>query len=136
MALNYDLSECFKRQDKAMFLKENGEVCDQTLAIIFATMAIGMPVITSENAGEFLDRCYVLGALKNVFDTPITMEEVELHIGLKTNAEEKTFTKWSKDLLTGLFLERSYDRRRDLFSKQREAVEAFVAEENAKKKTR
>lgn len=66
-----------------------------TNTLIWMTIPVGIPKITKENAAEFLRRLKVLeeengGRLMGTADGPVffTLERVERHIGLSTNASK------------------------------------------------
>jgi len=89
MALNYDIREVVEEA------KQDGEPWRITEALIWATMAVDMGAITDANAQEFTERlamsAMVHGTIlqrmdgDKIVDRPITLEEVRLRIGLKTN---------------------------------------------------
>jgi hypothetical protein len=94
-------------------IKDYEEVCwiedrlnPVTEALIWATMAVGIPQITDDNADEFYDRLhrwerlvayYVIEGGKG--PRPITREEVKAHIGLHTNASRLTRAQFGKKLM-------------------------------------
>lgn len=89
MALSYDIREVVEEA------KQDGEPWRITEALIWATMAVDMGEITEANAQEFAERlamsAMVHGTIlqqedgDRIVDRPITLEEVRLRIGLKTN---------------------------------------------------
>lgn len=78
-------------------------LCNQ---LIWATIIIGIPSITEDNAAEFYARITMFEKLFGTFlnqkvdgewvPRPITPEDVQRHIGLKTNATRKTRAQFVK----------------------------------------
>jgi hypothetical protein len=107
MALNWDVS---KVENYEEIMNDDNYVV--TESIIFYTMFVGMPVISQTNYTEFFSRVHLQERLfgstvyqvdenNNRVDFPITLDEVKSRIGLRTNAD--TFTK-SK------FLSKTFER--------------------------
>jgi hypothetical protein len=76
-------------------------------AIINYTMVVGLSEITAENADEVFMRFALLeavrGAVLTLDDRPlfITYEDVQRHVGLRTEAPEKTLAEFWRDLQIG-----------------------------------
>lgn len=79
-------------------------VSPTTFSLIFATMSVGLPEITTKNVDEFMRRLSVIesmGALRrdgDGNDVPFTFEEVRAHIGLSTNASSKTTRQFNAQM--------------------------------------
>lgn len=75
-----------------------------TWVMALSSIPIGMPVLTSQNAGEYLRRLRVLeeiyGPLMNNGPTKVlfTEEHIERRIGLRTNATEYTKTRFEANM--------------------------------------
>ena len=92
-----------KRTDKELYVL-NG----LTEIIIFATMFVGISNITNKNAKEFYNRIRQFGvatATEGLLHNPETkqtrmptLEEIEWHTGLKTNATSMTKRQWSSNI--------------------------------------
>jgi hypothetical protein len=86
-----------------------------TEALIFATMRIGMPTITAENAETFTVRLYaftrVYGPLlmqatdRGIEPVPIRLADVQLRIGLRTNATRMTDAAFRHHLTRDIMLD-------------------------------
>ena len=100
MALSWDITKCADIQ-----LLQSGTEWNKTEGIIFATMSVDMNSITEENAIEFYARLQMLSTIyggffydkeTNKYVSP-TFEDVQIRIGLHTNAYSKnTFKQWFK----------------------------------------
>lgn len=100
MALTWDSTAC----DLPATLSDDEAVTRESL--IFATMGVGMPSITAENAREFYARLSfyekVNGAMRFDFDSDtdtrteryFTADEVRKFIGLRTNASRMTIVQF------------------------------------------
>lgn len=100
MALNWNLTEV---KDHEELIGEDDWAI--TESIIFYTMLVGMPHISEANHEEFFTRVhfyeklfgsvvYMIDENNNRINYPITLEEVRRRIGLRTNAETMTKTKF------------------------------------------
>jgi hypothetical protein len=82
-----------------------------TYALIIATMAVGLPGITRKNHREFYARLAVVERVGSPFVSgpdgprPLTLTDVEAHLGLVTNVPAQTRGQW----LTG-WVEGAMDR--------------------------
>lgn len=114
MSLDWNISKipnhsavCFVDDGKDTKLSE------LTRTLIFATMTAGLPVITEENAEEFFKRCHIYERTNGCWryavpSTPeigpepvyVTPGEVRLHVGLRTNAERLSDSKFADKILT------------------------------------
>lgn len=100
MALNYDYSKVERYKQKLRSAR-NQLVLN---SLIYATMAVGIREITEKNYKIFNSRLtafeHLFGAylLKGKKCKPayITLEEVKMFIGLKTNANELTAAQFEK----------------------------------------
>lgn len=114
MPLTYDLSEVKDRD-----LSDDGWALTQ--ALIFATMAVGINEITEANADEFYARVTItdlVGGPWLLVDnkrSSITVEDVQKHVGLRTNASPLTRTKFLKQQVTS--------RMNDLAAQYRRATQ-------------
>ena len=68
-----------------------------TNALIWGTMSVGMGEITKKNWQEFYTRCHMIETIHGAWlinpdgkERPITPQDVYEHIGLHTNASQKT----------------------------------------------
>jgi hypothetical protein len=71
-----------------------------TYALVIATMAVGLPGITTKNHREFYARLAVVERLGGPFvyrvdgPRPLTLADVKAHIGLVTNVPAQTRGQW------------------------------------------
>lgn len=114
MSLNWDLTRikdwekvCLvvAPEDRPMAdIKKGDEVISEiTEALIWTTLCIGMSEITEKNFKEFYKRMVMLDAVSGktlIKGRPITLAEVEKHIGLRTNASRMTGAEFYKHALT------------------------------------
>lgn len=111
MALHFDLT-------RVNPLTKRDGVTD---TLIFATMIVGMGEITEKNAAEFWDRLDLIqhlnGPLMDGTDsegksTPVavTFEDVQNHIGLRTNVALETWAKFLKRNVDGWKQSRQWKR--------------------------
>lgn len=124
MSLNYDLQKidnfrdlCYERKplDELTgggdWWEEDGEGVRQnpvTKSLIFATMEVGLGSITKQNAVEFYARLSLVEKVRGAYvrripedggrpvEEPITLEQVQAHIGLSTNVARETPARWAK----------------------------------------
>ena len=102
-------AQSVKEWDSILIAKPTGEppVNPVSAAIINYTMVVGLSEITAENAGEVFMRIALLEAVRGTVltleDRPlfITYEDVQRHIGLRTEAPEKTLAEFWQDLQIG-----------------------------------
>lgn len=108
-----------------------------THALIFGTMAVGIGHISEKDAPEFYARLALYERMNGSFTTVpdpkdpsnrvnyyITPEDVQRHIGLRTNVFPKeTRTKWYKRILDSAMRDHIYTFNRAM-EKQAEKVEA------------
>lgn len=99
MALNYDYRNV-ENSDEVMF--DGDKIRPVSEVIIFRTMYVGIPEITSDNYKQFYTRCMIISVVNNggplarsndeggleFYD--ITLEDCKNHIGLSTNASPLT----------------------------------------------
>jgi len=119
MSLNWDITK-IEDSDEYCWVDVEGAFDDDgeqqqrlaylTEAIILSMMTVGIPEITEKNWEEYYTRVHAMesvnGALlrhKNtetgeVSDRPLTPEDIEKHIGLKTNACLYTKAKFWKHI--------------------------------------
>lgn len=100
MALSWDITNCSNIE-----LLQSDTEWNKTEGIIFSTMSVDMNSITKENAVEFYARLQMLSTIYNGFFydketnqyVAPTFEDVQIRIGLHTNAYSKnTFKQWFK----------------------------------------
>lgn len=94
MSLNWDANDC----DPQALLDEQARMITQ--AIVFATMPVGIGHITEKNHEEFFRRLTEVERLAGAYITDwdgerlverlITLDDVRLRIGLRTNASPLT----------------------------------------------
>lgn len=107
MSLNWDISKVEDYDD--LFVPhpefpEERTLGGVTQALVFATMAVGLPGISVADRSEFYARVAVAEALVGPFviygdpDKPdgITPEDVERHTGLHTNVTRESRAAWLK----------------------------------------
>jgi hypothetical protein len=108
MALTWSLEhienykeKCFAEGTDGKYLRSLTEV------LIFYTMAVGIPRITSANTKEFYERVRTVEAVNGpaqrmliddeVNYIPVLLKDVEEHIGLSTNADTLSAAKFKKN---------------------------------------
>jgi hypothetical protein len=110
MSLNWDLSK-IKDQETLCWVgvADDAPMNPITEALIFASIAIGTPMITAENVAEAYTRLSmwqdVVGALVvdvGGADRFVTPDDVRAHIGLKTNASAYTTAKFNGYIIKAL----------------------------------
>lgn len=97
-----------KEWDSILVVTPTGEpqVNPVSAAIINYTMVVGLSEITAGNAGEVFMRIALLEAVRGTVltleDRPlfITYEDVQRHVGLRTEAPEKTLFEFWRELQT------------------------------------
>lgn len=95
MSLDFDFSRC---ADRGACVDDEGRLNDVMVAMIWATMFVGIREITAANAVKFAAR---LRAYENAASTRITSgRRIDEHVvrryaGLKTNVSEKTDAKFA-----------------------------------------
>jgi len=130
MSLDWNISK-IKNSQKVCFntVGDDIKLAGLTKTLIFATMSIGLPVITDENVTEFFKRCHVYERVNGCwrYGVPevaehgpepvyITPGEVRQHIGLRTNAERLSDHKFAEKVLNLLMTDAttSYDNFMEL----------------------
>jgi hypothetical protein len=112
MSLDFNLSKI--KNYKELCFNVDGEIKSLTQALIFATMAVDIGVISDKTLDKFVTR---LRAWEMFHGTvlhdrgPITRDEVEAHIGLSTNVFPQTTDAKFQAKLGREFMERA---QRDL----------------------
>lgn len=117
MSLNYQLTNIRDWQE----LTGDEGVKPVTQALIFATMAVGMGQITEANAHKFAVRLEVVQRVDGPYmvrdgkPSPLTVADVQRHIGLGTNASTLTDAQFRKNLFDGMLrdAERAVGRDED-----------------------
>ena len=85
MSVTYDLKN----------IANNGLISDDKLrTMVFATLIVGMPEITVANTKEFAWRLNAIAP-----DVTVTIQDVTLCVGLKTNATTMTMPKFRAHFL-------------------------------------
>ena len=94
MALHWKLN---KINDYYAVCYQDGKLTPHTECLLYATMAVGLPEITEKNSREFFKRLRLWEKVVGPFrfdkkgkDLYFSLEEVESHIGLSTNASKIT----------------------------------------------
>lgn len=104
MALYWNIEKC--RDYKELAKDENRALTD---TLIWATMFVGISTITEDNAKEFYARLRLVellsGTLVSQKGEPyhLTLEDVELRIGLATNAISLTRAQFLKSKVNRYF---------------------------------
>ena len=93
MALHFELKNVKDFQTKCFSLM--GRINPKTEALIWTTMSVGMNKITEENYKEFHTRYTFANQLMG-WVQDISLEDVQEHIGLWTNATERTWNQFTK----------------------------------------
>jgi hypothetical protein len=102
MSLNYDLSHIADWQE---LLEGSGCVTPRTEAVIFLTLFVGMNEITEKNALEFACRVQLFETFAEPLlkgldgPKPITLADIQRHIGLRTNANPLTRARFFNSLI-------------------------------------
>ncbi len=86
-----------------------------TQNIVFATMNAGIGHITEKNYIEFFLRIRASDAMSPwpAAPSPIKLEDVKAHIGLRTNVIDEPRAKWCKRIFEADIREIEYRQRRD-----------------------
>lgn len=99
MALHWDVKEV---ADWKQLQEEESGI---TACVVWATMFVGIPRITADNAAEFARRVHVWedvnGRIRSD-DKRITLADVERRIGLWTNASRETRRQFEAKVLRSL----------------------------------
>lgn len=118
MPLNFNLGDIENWKE---LLDSEGKSKQLTETLIWLTMTVGLQKITHQNWQDFYLRVYIY---EKVFDPflrdkngkrPITPEDVQRHIGLKTNSGSMSYPQ---------FLKKVYDRASREFHEQLETSHA------------
>lgn len=97
MALNFNLNKI--ENYETLCLNEERCVKPVTNNLIWATIAVDMGAITSENWEEFHNRIEFGNRLCDWGFTSLTPEVVKAHIGLTTNVSTKTWGQFTKKVV-------------------------------------
>lgn len=98
MALHWNVGKCADYKELI-----EGDEQHVTNAVVFLTMAVGMSSITKKNADAFAARVAIwqqcVGASLSAGAKPlfVTKEDVRRRVGLGTNADSKTMTRFLDD---------------------------------------
>ncbi|MGI9438434.1 MAG: hypothetical protein ACR2OK_01905 [Parvibaculales bacterium] len=99
MSLDYSLENISNHE--TLCFDAEGDMTAVTRFIIFNTMVVGMGDITQDNFREFWLRCEVVDKMDGIYlndsDTGrsvITLDVIEQHIGLWTNASRLKTGEW------------------------------------------
>lgn len=104
MALNWNIEKCQKLEE----VKQDWAV---TETLIWLTMSVGMREITNANYKEFYARVHLVELLNGSFlykerePRYITLEDVKLRVGLRTNSSTKTRSQFNKTYLDRYYKE-------------------------------
>jgi hypothetical protein len=101
MALEWNLTK-IKDSDNICWQKdkETGEelMSQLTNALIWATMIVSLGEITKRNIDEWLFRLeYLREVNQDPFTAHVSREDLEKHIGLYTNASQRTRAQFKRD---------------------------------------
>lgn len=102
MALNWNIKKCKNYKELT-----NNENVNDTDAIIWGTMFVGIPTITEKNYKEFYARYHLMELIGDTFRNTrtddgklepyyLTIEAVKRRIGLSTNASKMTRAQFIK----------------------------------------
>lgn len=106
MSLNWNAEKVENREN---FTKEQFGILD---ALIWMTMAVGIHEITEKNYKEFHARLDLIQSLHGAYmnkkgeDYFVTLEDVKMCIGLRTNAGTLTRNQFNKGQLERFYKER------------------------------
>lgn len=110
MSLDFDFGDMIKRLGKEEYNRitdhptEKGRWHPVSDALVWICLIIKMSGITEKNADEFYDRLVALQAvaggeiLTSEGKVFITKEDVQNHIGLRTNVQNKSMASFKSDL--------------------------------------
>jgi hypothetical protein len=133
MSLNWDISEIDDFKNKCVYQAERDDpsagikkgddmISGVTDALIWATMSVGIPKITEENWQKFFARLNFYERLfspwRRLDGKPFYFkpEDVQMHIGLKTNVPPETDARWRKRMWES-HLDSVNDRIKDIETK-------------------
>lgn len=111
MSLNYDLTS-IKDHESVCFI--GGNLNTVTEGIIFSSMTVGLGEITPKNVDEWMIRLTMADKLFGTIlkldgqQRSLTRQEIEAHIGLKTNVRNEKRPSWSKRMTEQFFREEEY----------------------------
>jgi hypothetical protein len=102
MSLDWNVTRV---KDQNVCWASNDEMTDKCNALIWMTMAVGIPEITEKNYKEFAFRLATIQRLFGVMRLPpgVVMSESEIkqYIGLSTNANQRTLAQfWKANIRT------------------------------------
>lgn len=110
MSLDYNLTAV--KDFKKRCIAEDGDLTPDTRNLIFATLAVGMPKITTKTAKKFAAR---LNVWEHVLGSPTTsLEKVIEYAGLSTNADTLTTTQFRKKVMAYLYEQLPEALRKDI----------------------
>lgn len=98
MALNWNIDQI---KDFKTVCYRDGQMRSLTDQLIWATMLVDLNEITDKNIDDWLARMHICSRVygtagaEDVYEH-ITREQLESHIGLRTNASKKTFKQFMK----------------------------------------
>jgi hypothetical protein len=106
MPLNYNLERIANYEDVCWLTTPDGvthkPMNPKTEALIFITIAIGLPEIRTDNVDEFAIRCAMWEKVAGPMcrdgkgdPWPITRGDVEAHVGLSTTASSLTLARFN-----------------------------------------
>lgn len=117
MPLDWNISR-IKDSSKVCFVDDGKDTKLSTLTrtLIFATMHVGIPRITEENAVEFFNRCHIHEQVVGNWQYRLSedqdpktvaiyikLDDVKSHIGLSTNASRLTDAVFNKRVIEHLY---------------------------------
>ena len=99
MSLNWNLNAIANRETVCW---DAGHMKSETEVLIYATMFVGIPEITTKNALSFFARLSLFervgGSL--LLGRSMTFAAVQAHIGMKTNASKMSEAQFAKVILS------------------------------------
>lgn len=109
MALHYELKGIANWEEVCK--TPDGKMNPDTEFLIFATMAVGIGHITTDNWGEFAARLKLASmTATRPYDIP-EPSVIKAHVGLRTNVSPETRAKFTKRMMDNFYHEQSYALR-------------------------
>lgn len=102
MSLDWDVSKVKDFETVTTVKKQDGEFwAPQTEALVWHSMVCGFNEISDKNWKHIWNRIRVWEKVKGpmMYQVPLTEEDVQKHIGMRTNASRKTLAQFTKDLM-------------------------------------
>lgn len=102
MSLNWDLSRIPNYEQVCWYTNDEGQKClrQVTERLIWVTLDVGMgEFITDEDFKEFWLRLRIVAGLFETSAASVTVNDLKVHRGLRTNMSKEPRTKWLKRML-------------------------------------